>query len=157
MIFRHRELPWTPIIILLWVAFYALAPVWASFTESRTYRDLVRLTPFHDVTIERVEIDGNSLKIWGSLIKDRCQRVEVTAWARDAKGFLRLAEFRSGEAQDGRPINRPVSPNAQLFGPWIITPYGDFKPAGALMFISHSCPEGLVSNLVFDIAWEEAP
>lgn len=155
MTFRSDGHLYAPMALGIVVAMM-ISIVWHSLIlEYRWSRDLFRLTPFHDVRIERVQVDGPVLTIWGSFKKRRCERLGVTAYTRTGEA-LTVAGFSANGENAATPQDRPPSPWRQSFGPWAITASSP-APEEALLFAFHKCPEGLQKNLVFEVPWRNAP
>jgi len=123
-------------------------------TESRIWRDLTWQTPFRNVIVDAVQIEGDTLYVWGSLRKVRCKREGVIAYVKDAQGNLWLADFSSDENLSGPTLDRPVSSDQQRFGAWSIrSPIQ--APKTVQLYAYHICPEGRTSNLVFELPWAD--
>lgn len=150
---------YTPTALLIAAALIG-SGVWHSIItpfalEHRWARDLVGLTPFHDVRIDKVAAQGQRLTVWGSFIKRRCEKTGHIAYAK-AHGALILAEFSADGEPVGTPPNRPPSEYRQLFGPWTFISKAE-APESAMFFTYHKCPEGDQTNVVFEVPWENTP
>ncbi|RAK24118.1 hypothetical protein ATI53_1001225 [Salipiger aestuarii] len=122
-------------------------------TESRAWRDVRGLTPFHNVTVDRAEVQGSDLRVWGGLEKRRCEKIGHVAYTSAAGGQRFVAGFRSEEPKE-TPDDRPPVAGPQAFGPWVFTAlYG--APDHVSFWALHRCPEGIQYNLVFRIPWAD--
>lgn len=123
-----------------------------AYDNSRWYRDLMHYTPFYDVRITHVEVTAHDMVVSGTLKKRRCEKIGHAVYAR-VDNMLLPGIFSVDEEPEGTPENRPISSDEQSFGPWRITSYRE-NPDRGIMYVYHRCPEGVVSNLVFDLPWK---
>jgi hypothetical protein len=126
---------------------------WHQLEEARWWNDLIGKTPFSAVHIKRTVAEENTLTVWGSLEKVRCEKLGHAAYVEGPKGYNVLAGFDSSGEDADTPVNRPQSDTAQSFGPWVIISR-IAHPVAASFFVRHRCPEGVVWNEVFRVRWE---
>lgn len=139
------------------VVAFALAIYPAAMThieESRAYRNVMNLTPFKDVDIHKVVVDGDTMTVWGSFEKVRCGKVAHHAYTRGDEGYNHHAQFSSADESFLTPENRPKTGHPEFFGPWKITSSIP-NPARASFYPVHRCDGIIESNLFFDLPWED--
>lgn len=151
----------TLVVMILLITF--TSSLFSRVENTRWYRDMARLTPFHDVRIKRVTIKENrmSLVIEGSLRKRRCTRKDITVYTwRDGRPQV-PGIFSNEEEAPQTPVSRPPTGLAQTFGPWTITSIVT-EPDWASMWVTHECearqPDGATIlryqyNEVFRLPW----
>lgn len=106
-------------------------------SESRGFRDKFGLTPFHSVQLHTTELVDEGLNASGELTKRRCTFDKLTGYVtfenHPKKRVLVIPSTNGG--------NRPASPDAEVWGPWLITYYDTPVPEGFEIFVHHvNCP-----------------
>lgn len=146
--FRYRMIVGLAVAAMIWGIFPALL----IGLETRFMRDLRHVTPFTDVELTKVVARENTLSAQGTVVKTRdCTLMGApTAWV--VQSGLLYAAVIATQQREGRPIQRPVSPYPQPWGPVMITSPVDW-PDEAMVFITHRCPEGVQQNLLFETPW----
>ena len=141
------------LVVLAILTYAVVQNSWHRVEETRFYRDLVGSTPFQDVEIDRTEVsdDGQTLRVWGSFRKSRCDKFDHAAYTRKIDGHRWLARF-STEEGPLQKYSRPAGRFSETFGPWVITSMIK-DPDYALFVPYHSCPEGVQTNLFFEVPW----
>lgn len=89
--------------------------------EHRWYRDLVHLTPFHEVQLLYSSVGPQEIEITigGSLIKRRCEFNNLFGYIHADNGIrYRVPVDTDAEIIQG---NRPPSDSAESWGPWRIS------------------------------------
>lgn len=159
-----KELKVAGIAILFGIFWFIALPVVSNkaslFEDSRLYRDVVGLTPFKDVEITstRVFNEGtNWIEIEGSFVKVRCTKTDLdSAWTRGPDQVLHPATVNFSLEANETPSNRPPSGDRLYFGPWEIYSLIS-EPESAVLFVTHVCPEGPTTNMVFEVPWVTDP
>ena len=152
---RTAYLRW--IIAVLVVLIY-LPGIYITLEESRTYRDLIGITPFYRVQIADQVLVPDGILVSGSMIKRRCEFDGLSAYVTTAAGRFR-AQVNTRPEDRLRPTgNRPPSPDAQLWGPWLISADVMLHEITAWeIYARHICPEnnGVSDNLFARGPWAD--
>lgn len=146
------RLPWVILIPLAWI----VALVGVRVGETRLWRDASLSTPFYGVSVGAVEAYGRGVAVSGIMYKRRCSRiVPLMAYTVAADGISRRA-FINTDPEGIAHGDRPPSPDAQYWGPWVITPASvDPDPVRWSIYVAHQCTEGKQVNLFAAGNWIE--
>jgi len=128
--------------------------------ETRTYRDVVGITPFHGVRVYGSELNAEktAITIYGELIKRRCTFEELIAYVVDESGLRHIAVLDTTPENAGE-VNRPPSKVAESWGPWEISvggEDGEIVPVAWQIFAAHTqcdSPPYNQINLFADGPW----
>lgn len=131
-------------LLLALLAFSLFPTMQAIFMESRTYRDLMQLTPFYDVRITRIDVrpDG-SLIVAGLFTKSRdCDLLSTSAYV-EAEDKVYPVEIKRPDGAGAASRNRPPLEFPQVWGPWLLEPPVP-NPERWYAFSRHACPNEAV-------------
>ena len=89
------------------------------FNEMRWYRDLTRLTPFHEVHLLYAQVDDDKIEIMigGTMVKRRCDFNTLFGYITGSDGIRYQVPVHTEAEPKG---NRPPSKIAESWGPWIL-------------------------------------
>lgn len=89
------------------------------FGEYRWYRDLVHLTPFHDVHLLYAEVQDDKIEIMigGTMVKRRCDFNALFGYITGSDGIRYRVPVHTNAELSG---NRPPSSVAESWGPWVL-------------------------------------
>ena len=147
---------WFIVVAMIFIiGFQITLAGWDRMSEKRWFRDATRQTPFHAVTVSALESDAG-LAVFGSMIKRRCVFKYLTAYASNDKKRRATYLDVSPEEVLGRGVNRPPSKASEDWGPWIIEAPDQFKPTRWEIFVTHTCPEGMRTNLFAAGPWSSS-
>lgn len=137
--------------ILAMIVVAAVQSHWVQIYESRPYRDITGLTPFHSVLFETSLTEDNREVITGVFVKRRCVLEQIIAYTVTGDNTYRA--FVDLSPEDGGVLySRPPSKHTQTFGPWIITSIIG-QPDSWELYAVHMCPEGISTNLFAKGPW----
>lgn len=98
-----------------------MSMVFPRFGEQRWYRDLTRLTPFHDVQLLYSRVDNDKIQILfgGTLVKRRCEFNNLFGYIYGSNGIkYRVPVDMSSEPGGNRPPS--YSGTSESWGPWVL-------------------------------------
>ncbi len=124
--------------------------------ESRWFRDVARLTPFHSVTVDDTQMTDGGVLVMGQMVKRRCEYHRLTAYVIFSNGYRRRVHLDTSP-EGGAQGNRPSSRSSEAWGPWKIVAAGRGIVRWEI-FAHHKCPERgtIQSNLFATGDWPEA-
>jgi hypothetical protein len=149
-----------PIFWVLGIILFSIQIPWMHdrLSENRWYRNATLITPFHGVKVFDTEITDTGLIVTGELIKRRCTFDALVGYVTYTDGTpeKRVVIDDSPEGYTGDP-NRPASPKAQSWGPWIVVWSAEsVTPTGYKIYAQHvECPSEPViqDNLFAEGPW----
>lgn len=134
-------------VILIVLAWPAVAASWQHLSESRAWRDLTGRTPFHSVTVTRSALTPRGAELAGEMVKRRCEYLGLSAYVRVGEAWSRAVLDTSPEDAHRPAGDRPSMPEAQLWGPWLVVWQAPPTPSRWSIYAHHRCREGLQVNL----------
>lgn len=127
---------------------YAVQPTLERLSNARAYRDFMKLTPYHHVTVEQNErVDASSVLVSGTMIKRRCVFDErghglfaYASYDNQVWDWSLIDTSPEAEVRDDTG-NRAPSDLVQTWGPWMITAPSEKPLACWVIYARHYCPE----------------
>lgn len=130
------------------VAIFILPSLSNHLMESRWFRDVARLTPFHSVTVDDTHLTDGGALVVGQMVKRRCEYHHLTAYVIFSNGYRRRVHLDTSP-EGGPQGNRPSSRSSEAWGPWKIVAAGR-GIARWEIFAHHKCPErGTIQSNLF--------
>lgn len=126
-----------------------------SMAESRWFRDMMNITPFHNVVVDYQEVNPTGLHVSGSLIKRRCTFDALIGYVT----FPNKPKQRIGVVTNRPKQSRPPSEDNEAWGPWLLEWNAQRDiPSGFEIYADHiNCPTPPRSqtNLFVKGPWED--
>lgn len=138
----HRAVEVPSLLIFAAMAWLIWPALWNGYLmQSRGFTDALNLTPFRDVEVFGQVLDDRGLTIAGSMVKVRCEFRSLSAYTFGPLNRANRATIDTTPEDTIRPGgNRPYLREAQLWGPWRITPSVDaLPPVRWEIFAHHRC------------------
>lgn len=127
--------------------------------EKRWFRDITKLTPFYNVSLEYSQVNGDTIMVGGFLIKRRCDFRSMIGYVIGEDGIRRpmIVEPTPEVMATDAYRTRPPSTEKETWGPWLMKNTWDVSPIYFQIYIDHhKCPTPpeQQTNLFISGAWE---